>query len=151
MQKFTGRHSITPALHGPLDPVVKELITAVIAGLDGYDDAPDDMLRVLIVEPGDAIASIDAALGFSLLENSMDGERYGSPGFEPSWEWIEDHGSWFEAVFIIGDAGDGWGIYVANREGVDPDLLALCRQYGGDGFNGSGHRSATDSDLFLRG
>jgi hypothetical protein len=49
----------------------------------------------------------------------------------PSTEWIADHGSWFEAVYILSDDGFGVVLFVQNDEGVDPELLAMCREYAG--------------------
>lgn len=78
--------------------------------LDRYRDMMD--LAVLyIIEPGDTLAALEAAR-----------ER----PFE-CWEFIDDHGGWFEAVFIICDDGAGNVILVPDREGIDTALLTLCR------------------------
>ncbi|OAO01441.1 hypothetical protein A8B75_15005 [Sphingomonadales bacterium EhC05] len=61
----------------------------------------------------------------------VDGARYGHPDFTPSWEWVEKHNGWFEAVFIISDDGFGVNLFVQNEpEASDADSLrAMFREY----------------------
>lgn len=83
--------------------------------------------HMTVVEPPDTLLAIEAEVGFLVLTNLIDGTRFGDPDFTPSWEWIEDHGGWFELVFILTDDGFAHVLFVADREGVDADLLAACR------------------------
>lgn len=92
----------------------------------GFSDFTE-LAFFLIAEPGDTEDDIVGELGFSPLVNLVDGCRYGEPEFAPSWEWIAPHCGWFELVYILSDDGFGWIVFVADREGVEPDLLALCR------------------------
>ncbi|QXQ06836.1 hypothetical protein KX816_01855 [Sphingosinicellaceae bacterium] len=85
--------------------------------------------RFLVVEAGDSMAAIDAELGFPVRQNLIDGSRFGQPGFEPSWEWIQDHGGFFELVFVMTDDGFAHVVLVLDNEGVDRALLSLCRHY----------------------
>lgn len=82
---------------------------------------------IVIIEPGDSEQDIIKAIGFSPLVNRVDGERFPSPLFTPSWEFITHHQGWHELVYVTGDDGGGVILLVADRDGVDPDLLALCR------------------------
>jgi hypothetical protein len=86
-----------------------------------------DLTHFLIIQAGDTAADAERELGWSLLQNMVDGARFGQPAFTPSWEWIEDHGGWFEAVFILSDDGFGISLFVQDHPATDPELLALCR------------------------
>ena len=88
-----------------------------------------DLTHFLILQPGDTAADAENELGWSLLANMVDGARYGHPDFTPSWEWIEDHGGWFEAVFIISDDGFGINLFVQDHPDSDAELLAMCREF----------------------
>ena len=88
-----------------------------------------DLTHCLIIQAGDTAADAEIDLGWSLLENMVDGARYGQPAFSPSCEWIEDHGSWFEAVFIISDDGFGICLLVQDHPDTDCELLSMCREY----------------------
>ena len=85
------------------DPAVRDLIRRRI---DEYgSDA--NLATFVVVEPGDPLGALDAQLGFPILTNRFDGSRYGEPGFAPSFEVAEDHGRFFEMVFVLADYGDG--------------------------------------------
>lgn len=72
----------------------------------------------VIVEPGDALADLELALGFPI---TTDGS--------PTWEWVMRHGSIFEAPIILSDSGWGHVLIVPDVEGIHPRLLALCRAH----------------------
>lgn len=86
-----------------------------------------DLTHFLIIQAGDTAADAERELGWSLPVNPVDGARFGDPAFTPSWEWIEDHGGWFEAVYIISDDGFGISLFVQDHPDTDAELLALCR------------------------
>jgi hypothetical protein len=86
-----------------------------------------DLTHFLILQPGDTAEDAERELGWSLLVNPVDGARFGDPAFTPSWEWIKDHGGWFEAVYILSDDGFGISLFVQDHPATDPELLALCR------------------------
>lgn len=117
-------------LAGPLDPLLNQLLQQRRAQLEAYDGYDlGELAHFLIVQPGDRLNAIEGELGFSLLANFIDGARFPDPAFTPSWEWIEDHGGWFELTFILSDDGFGWSLLIQDAEGVEPGLLDLCRQY----------------------
>jgi len=95
---------------------------------DGGGDVAD-IAHFLIVQAGDDDRSVKGELGFSILENLVDGARFGNPDFEPSWEWIMRHEGWFELVYVLTDDGFGWVVFVQDDEATDADLLAVCREY----------------------
>lgn len=111
------------------DNQLRSLLTERIDQLTNAWEAIDlsDLTHFLIIQPGDTAADAEHELGWSLLVNMVDGARFGDPTFTPSWEWIEDHGGWFEAVYIISDDGFGISLFVQDHPGTDPELLALCR------------------------
>jgi len=119
--------AMTHALDGPIDPKLKLLLQRRCDQFADHDLG--DIAHFLIVRPRDREADIIKELGFSPLVNLIDQVRFPSPEFEPSWEWIEDHDGWFELTYILSDDGFGYVLFIQDAEGVDPSLLALCRQY----------------------
>jgi hypothetical protein len=111
------------------DNKLRSLLTERIQQLTNAWEGIDlsDLTHFLIIQPGDTAADAERELGWSLLVNPVDGARFGQPDFTPSWEWIEDHGGWFEAVYIISDDGFGISLFVQDHPATDPELLALCR------------------------
>lgn len=94
---------------------------------DTYD--PDVHGYFIVVEPHDTVAGLDEQLGFHVLCNRFDGARFGDPAFRPSFEFIEEHATCFEMVFVLSDDGFGVEIFLPKACSLDPDLLAMCRQY----------------------
>ena len=90
----------------------------------------DEMFdSVIIVEAGDNLSDIEEEIGFSILTNLFDDSRYPDPDFMPSCEALEDHGSFYEILFIFGDGDDGTVEIFIPKHGVDPLLLAMCSQF----------------------
>ena len=89
------------------------------------------MTHLVLIEVGDTDKSIIEELAFSPLINPLDGLRHGMEGFVPPFDYIEDHGGWFELVSTVGNDGFAFVLFVRDREGVDPELLAMCRAYAG--------------------
>lgn len=117
--------SLDRALALELDPVLRSLFDArrevVAAGDTEY----------LVVEPGDTEADVVRHVGFSPLVNPIDERRFPDPAFVPHWDWLADHGGWFELIQCFGSRF-GYVLLIRDAEGVPPDLLALCRRYAGD-------------------
>jgi hypothetical protein len=111
------------------DNKLRSLLTERIQQLtNAWEDLDlSDLTHFLIIQAGDTAADAEHELGWSLLVNPVDGARFGQPDFTQSWEWIEDHGGWFEAVFIISDDGFGVSLFIQDHPETDPALLALCR------------------------
>jgi len=75
--------------------------------------------RFLIAEPLDGLDALGTELGFLVR-----GDPEGSFGCE----WVAEHGTFFEAVWILTD--DGYAhVALVPKLGTDPDLLKLCRMY----------------------
>ena len=83
---------------------------------------------VIIIEAGDSLWDIEEEIGFSILTNLFDDVRYPDPDFVPCFEVLEDHGTFYEMVFILSDGDDAIEIFIP-KTGVDQLLLAMCSQF----------------------
>ena len=94
---------------------------------DAYD--PDVHGYFIVVEEQDSLARLNEQLGFHVLCNRFNGAQFGDPAFRPSFEFIEEHATCFEMVFVLSDDGFGVEVLLPKDCTVDPNLLALCRRY----------------------
>ena len=83
---------------------------------------------MIIIEAGDSISDIETEIGFSILTNLFDDISYPDPDFVPSCEALEDHGTFYEILFIFGDGGNAIEIFLP-KHGVDNELLSMCSQF----------------------
>lgn len=87
----------------------------------------------IVVEGGDAVSEIEQVAGFPMLTSLFDEIPFGHPDFYPCFEFLEEHHHdqqcIYEMVFIGNDDGAATAIFVPDEEGVDPDLLAMCRSF----------------------
>ena len=86
-------------------------------------------VAVIIIEAGDSLWNIEEEIGFSILTNLFDDVRYPDLDFVPCFEALEDHGTFYEILFIFGDGDDGTVEIFIPKVGVDPLLLAMCSQF----------------------
>ena len=82
-----------------------------------------------LVEAGDSIAEIEAKTGCRVMHDLFNDSRYGDSEFQPSFEWLVEHPSFYEAVFIFSDDGFGVDLLIPKALGIDVDLLAMCAKY----------------------
>ena len=92
-----------------------------------YD--PDEHGFFILVEPGDTSEQIESATGYSLLKSLFNGTTYGEPDFTPDFEYLEDHGRFYEAVFIFTDNGFAVVMIVPKEAGIDIRILELCAEF----------------------
>lgn len=105
MPSLTNRASMESALNDPdLDLDLRVLICLRAGHLS--DDA-----KLFVVQGGDTPEVINAALGYAIT---------GEQAEEPSYDWIEDHGLWFE----IGQGSTR--IFVENGPGTELGIHAVC-------------------------
>ena len=105
MISLNDRASIASALNDPdLDPDLRVLIALRAGQLN-------DDTKLFIVQGGDTPEVINAALGFAIT---------GDQAEEPSYDWIEDHGRWFEIAY------DTVRIFVENGPGTELGIHYLC-------------------------
>jgi hypothetical protein len=98
-----------------------------ICAPEPYD--PDEHGFFILVEPGDTSDRIESATGYSLLKSLFTDTVYGDPDFMPDFEYLEDHISFFEAVYIFTDSGFAVVMIVPKEEGIDAGILALCTEF----------------------
>lgn len=95
------------------DPQLHSLIKKCVASLSGFDDLDlSELVTFIVVEPGDALETIDAALGFAILSRPF--------------ELLADHPGWYEVVFVLSDDGYGVEVFVPKALGIPPELLSMC-------------------------
>jgi hypothetical protein len=94
-----------------------------------HDQLGDEMFgSVIIIEAGDTVQDIEEEIGFPILTNLFDDVRFPDPDFVPCFEVLEDHGTFYEMVFILSDGDDAIEIFIP-KDSVDPLLLSMCSQF----------------------
>ena len=112
------------------DPELRHLIQKTVRDLsEDYPYDPDELGYFLVVQPGDRLDILSRQIGFPIMVNRFSGIQFGHAGFTPSFELVDEHTGCYEMVFIISDDGFGVEVFIPKTEGVDPDLLAMCKRY----------------------
>ena len=115
--------------HPISNPAIRELVQQRINDLGGESFDSNELGYFLVVESSDTLEAWSAQLGFDLLRNRFTGIRFNATGFTPSFEFIEEFPACYDMVFVLDDTGIGVEIFVPKEEGIDPDLIAMCRIY----------------------
>ena len=116
------------------DPYIHELVSLrwsqVLAG-EPYDY--DRHGYMVVVEPGDTVEQLEQEIGLPILHGLFDDLPFGHPDFAPCFDILEEHINGntriYEMVFISNDDGAATAIFIADTEGIDADLLAMCRSF----------------------
>jgi hypothetical protein len=128
MLAFDNPAAIAGAPSTPgLDPVITQLLKDRV-----HDWAATDLLgltHVLVVQLGDSEQTILDEIPFSPLTNSMNDSRFGSPDFEPPFDWLSTHDGWAEIIATVSNDGFAFHLFIELAPDADPDLLALVRAY----------------------
>ncbi len=113
MHVYGDSASIHDAHASALGTELGDLIGQRIEELAGYE-GPDlsALIKILVLEPGDALTDVDAELGFPLLARPCD--------------VAQSQRDWFELTLVLSDDGFGVVVYVPKRPDLDPRLLAYC-------------------------
>jgi hypothetical protein len=119
------RATMARALTLDLDPTLLRLLKDRISSLGAE---LIDWTEYLVVEPGDTEADIIRHIGFTPLVEPIDGKRFGEPGFYVHWDWLTDHGGWFELSVSFGSTF-AYVLFIEDADQVPTDLLNLCRLY----------------------
>ena len=112
------------------DSGLRDLLVSRLADLtqgETYDPDVHGLVRVML--PDDAVAEIEAAIGFPLLRNPITGVEYGDPAFSPIFEYVGQHPRWYEIVIVPGDGDFGIVLFVPRHSDIEPRLLSLCAEY----------------------
>ena len=110
------------------NPAIRELVAQRIYDFGG-EEFDSRLGFFLVIEPGDTIEVIQKQVGFNILQNRYTGIRFEATGFTPSFEFIQEFASCYDMVFILSDDGFGVELLVPKEEGIEQDLLAMCRMY----------------------
>ena len=113
----------TSQLNTIIDQNILKLVTLRLAQLESNIPSP-----MIIMEPGDSLSDIEKEIGFSILTNLFDDISYPDPDFIPLCEALEDHGDFYDMLFILGDGEEAIEIFIP-KTGVDPSLLAICARF----------------------
>ncbi len=104
-------------------------------GSDAAPAAPDLSSDgcFIVVEGGEAVSEIEQAVGFPILTSLFDDLPFGHPDFQPCSEILEEHDyeqhRIYEMVFVGSDDGAFACLVIPDQEGIDSDLLAMCRSF----------------------
>lgn len=86
---------------------------------------PDRHGYFILVETGDTGQVIEAVSGCPLLHDVFNDSQYGDDDFEV----IEDHGGFYEVVYVLTDAGFTVVLIIPKATGVDTTVLKLCAEF----------------------
>jgi len=88
---------------------------------------------LLVVEAGDNVQQLEQEIGLPILHGLFDDAPFGHPDFAPCFEILEEHRNGntciYEMVFISNDDGAATALFVPDQEGIDANLLAMCRSF----------------------
>ena len=112
------------------DLVIREFLAKRINHMvtDWAPDLWSDFGQLLVLESGDDPAIVETAGCLRLTGSPFGATRLGEPGFIPLWDFVDDHGSFYEVATIITDAGGFFLIVIAKGIGTSAALLRLCEQ-----------------------
>ena len=113
-----------------VDPEIRCLVEqrfAEVCNGDLYD--PDVHGEMIVVEPGDMLATLERDSGVPIASNPFDDARWPDPDFAPVCEYLEEYSHCFEMMFLFSDDGAGINFFIPKSHGIDADLLAICARY----------------------
>jgi hypothetical protein len=121
MLEIRDEQELARVLRSELNPDAKQLLqkrwSQVTKDLSPTEIA--DVVKFVIVEPGETATDLEQAIGFSVFAG-------GDDGFSP--EWAECHeGVAVELCWVWSDDGGGAIAIVPFAKGMDADLLNACR------------------------
>lgn len=82
----------------------------------------------LVVEANDPMQLVEQEICNGLRRINTGGQPIDKV-FAPSFEWIFEHPTFYEAAFIHCDREYGVCVLIPKESGIDSDLLALCAKY----------------------
>lgn len=116
------------------DPYIHELVSLRFAQVMAGEPFDYDWHGyMVVVEVGDTVEQLEQEISLPILHGLFDDLPFGNPDFTPCFEILEEHQyehiSIFEMVFISNDDGAATALFIADTEGIDADLLAMCRSF----------------------
>lgn len=118
MLSLKDRDAVTAALTDPtLDPALRALIGLRVWQVDTDRREPlSDVLQIVVVQPGDTSEVIHEAVGYPITWDQAE---------QPGFEWMNDHGSWFELAYVLTDEF-GMLVFVADHPDTNFTLRFNC-------------------------
>lgn len=113
MQLFDNAKAIAGAPRLMTDPQLENLLQDRVQDWTALGLL--DFTYLVIIEVGDTDESIIEEVGFSPLVNPLDGKRFGMGGFVLPFDYVEDHGGWFELIVTVGNDGFAFVLFVRDR------------------------------------
>ena len=118
------------------DPDLRNLVALrFLEIVDGDIYDPDIHGEMIVVESGDDGDSLEKHTGCSIFTNPYDGSQYGDEDFVPLTEWITEHPSCFEMLFLFSDDGAGVNIFIPKSPGIDGKIASFCQQFAEPALN----------------
>lgn len=112
---------------------IRQLVALRFQQLHSPDESDNEPVELIVVEARDEVSEIEQAAGFPILTGLFDNLPFNHPDFYPCTEILEEHNHEhhriYELVFIGNDDGAATAIFVEDEEGIDADLLAMCRSF----------------------
>ncbi|RYG88900.1 MAG: hypothetical protein EON59_02950 [Alphaproteobacteria bacterium] len=118
MLSLTDRDAVAAAISNrTLDPDLRALLGLRVWQLDTERSRPlGEMVQFVVVQPGDTPEVIHEAVGFPITWEQAD---------QPGFEWMQDHGSWFELAYVLTD-DFGMLVFVADHPDTNFTLRFIC-------------------------
>ncbi len=112
------------------DAYIRGLIAQRFQEITNEGHGYDELGMFVLAEPGDSIADLEEAGGIWITVGVLNDAKYGDPEFSPCFEVLDLHpGHGWEMVHCM--AGDfGVSTIIPDIDGIDPELLRFCREYG---------------------
>ena len=129
MRVLRDNSSITAEIASNPDSHIADQLSLHLQFAIESEDFDLELLTVLMVEPGDALPTVDAAMNGQLLADHYFGKRFGDPDFKPCFETLEEYPTFYEMLFVQSDEGRCLTALIPKSPGVDPELLAICAAF----------------------
>ena len=94
--------------------------------LDTCEIDPFEYSQFIIIDDSDHPREVEAITGGSLsIESSL--ECSTDLDLHPGFEFIEEHATCYELLYLTGDSGSGIEIIIPKSSGIDREISAFCR------------------------
>ena len=81
----------------------------------------------ILVEAHDTVDDLEHATGCPIVTSWFSNAIYPHEDFAPSFEFVEEHPTFYEMVFVLTD--DNTTVLIVPKSGSDPLLLTLCEEF----------------------
>lgn len=89
----------------------------------------EDTAQYVLVESSDTVDLLETATGCPIVTSWFNDAVFPDDDFAPCFEFIEEHPSCFEMVFVLNDDTSAVVLCIPKLERIDATLLALCQTY----------------------